>query len=97
MTRSAGGKGATCFADVLEAHLGPEAQTGFASQVARGASEAIGAGADLARGNVVSGTLKAGKYLIDATRGVNQENKIRALRALLKSLQKPRTVFGRGK
>jgi hypothetical protein len=88
------------FADVLEKMLGTEAPTSFLGQVERGVEGIGGAGADIARGRVVSGTIKAGKYLLDITRGVNQENKINALRALLKreaGQAKTGSVFGRPK
>jgi len=73
------------FADVLEKMLGTEAPTSMLGQVERGLQGLGGAGADIMRGKVISGTLKAGKYLIDTTRGVNQENSINALKELLKA------------
>ena len=91
------------FADVLEKMLGTEAPTSLMGQVERGvagAEQAMSAGADLAQGNLIRGTIKAGKYAIDVTRGVNQENKMNALRALLEAdigKAKPRTNFGRPK
>lgn len=75
------------FADILEKMLGSEAPTSFLGQVERGmvnAEQAVSAGADLAQGNLIRGTIKAGKYAIDVTRGINQENKINALKELLK-------------
>lgn len=89
------------FADVLERMLGSEAPTSFLGQGERflnQAEQVAGAGTDLLKGNVVSGTLKAGKYVIDMTRGISQENKLKALRALLEreaGAAKPRTVFGK--
>ena len=74
------------FADILEKILGSEAPTSFLGQIERGVSGAqtvAGAGSDLARGNIVSGTMKAGKYAIDILKGANQENLIKALRAML--------------
>jgi hypothetical protein len=87
----------TLFADTLEKMLGTEAPTSFLGNLEKGvdrAGEALAVGNDLAKGNVVSGTIKAGKYLIDATRGINQENKLNALRALLGG-KKPSSVFGK--
>jgi len=69
----------TQFADILEKMLGSEAPTSFLGQGERFA----GAAADVAKSGIVRGAVKAGKYVLDVTRGVNQENKIKALRALL--------------
>ena len=83
------------FADTLEKMLGSEAPSSFLGQVETGVGQAISAGTDIARGNVIGGTIKAGKFLIDATRGVNQEAKINALKALLQSAPKKTSVFGK--
>ena len=76
------------FADILEKMLGTEAPTSLLGQTERAVSGIGIAGADIARGTpsgIISGTIKAGKYAIDVTRGVNQRNKIDALRALLRA------------
>ncbi len=87
------------FADVLERMLGSEAPNSFLGQGEKllGQTEkVVGAGTDLMRGNVVSGTIKAGKYMLDVTRGVSQENQIKALRALLmRDLPKAVSNIGR--
>ena len=90
--------------------LGSEAPTSFLGQISRGAEtfgstggieglQQVGSTAsEFARGNVVRGTIKAGAHMIDVLRGVNQENKIKALRALLKSEgAKKVSNFGRPK
>lgn len=74
------------FADILEKMLGSEAPTSFLGQGERfinGIEQGAGALADLGQGHPVRAGLKASKYLLDMTRGVNQENKIEALRAIL--------------
>lgn len=85
------------FADVLETMFKSEAPGSFLGQVEKGlesfgSSSGFGgvqqvgsAASELARGNIIRGTIKAGGYAIDVLRGVNQENKIKALRALLKA------------
>lgn len=88
----------TAFADTLEKLLGSEAPSSFLGNIEKGvdrAGEMVSAGNELARGNLVSGTIKVGKYLIDATRGINQDNKLEILRALLEGSQKPKSVFGK--
>ncbi len=85
------------FADVLEKMFGTEAPTSLAGQVQRGVEQAVGAGTEFARGNIIRGTVKTGQYLYEATRGINQENKIKALKALLGESEKPKTVFGKKK
>ena len=96
------------FADVLEKMLGSEAPNSFLGGIEKGlesfgsssgfgGAQQIGsAGSEFARGNVVRGTIKAGGVMIDVLRGINQESKIKALRALLKS-QGVKSVFGRPK
>jgi hypothetical protein len=87
------------FADVLEKEFGSEAPTSFQGGIERGiqhAQDLASAGSDVARGTpggLVSGAMKAGKFIYNATRGVNQENRIKALRELIK-LQK-KSVFGK--
>ena len=82
------------FADVLEKEFGSEAPTSFQGGIERGleyAQKFGSAGADIARGTpggLVSGTIKAGKHLYEITRGINQENRIKALRALLGATKK---------
>lgn len=97
------------FADVLEKMLGSEAPTSFLGQISRGAEtfgstggigglEQIGStGSEFARGNIVRGTIKAGAHLVEVTRGINQENRLKALRALLGEVEKKATVFGKPK
>lgn len=88
------------FADVLEKMLGSEAPTSFLGQGERflnQAEEGIGALSEFGKGNVLKGTIKAGKYAIDITRGISQDNKIKALRALLeRDIGKlPKKAFGK--
>lgn len=97
------------FADTLEKMLGPEAPTSLAGEITKGlesfgssggyggAQQVGSAAGEFARGNVVRGTIKAGGAVIDVLRGVSQENKIKALRALLKAEAKggAGSVFGR--
>ncbi len=95
------------FADVLEKMLGSEAPNSllgnlekglesFGSSSGFGGAQQIGsAGSEFARGSVVKGTIKAGGVMIDVLRGINQESRIKALRALLKSTGVKPSVFGR--
>lgn len=95
----------SAFVDTLEKMLGPEAQTSLAGEFAKGlesfgsssqfgGAQQIGSAVgEIARGNLIRGTIKAGGTVIDALRGINTENKIKALRALL-GAEKPKTVFG---
>lgn len=90
----------TNFADILERMLGTEAPTSLAGQVSRGfetfgstgsiqGGQQIGSTVgEFARGNVVRGTIKAGAHVFDVLRGVNQESRIKALRALLQQSKK---------
>ena len=97
------------FADTLEKMLGSEAPTSFLGQIEKGLEsfgsssgfegmQQVGSAAsEFARGNVVRGTIKIGAHAIDVLRNVNQENKIKALRALLNATAKKKgsaTVFG---
>lgn len=77
------------FADVLEKALGSEAPTSFLGQGERFVQGA-GALSDLGQGHPVRASIKAGKYIFDVTRGINQENKINALRNLLKRQNLPK-------
>lgn len=76
------------FADILDDFFGPEAKTSLQGDVF-GAMNAVGemasAGADIAKGGTgfISGPLKVGKFVLDRTRGISQENKMAALEALL--------------
>ncbi len=90
----------TLFADTLEKMFGSEAPASFLGQIEKGvdrAGEALSAGGNIIGGNPVAGTIKAGKLLIDMTRGVNQDAKIKALRELLKGSGKPpaTSIFGK--
>uniref|UniRef100_A0A6H1ZKR0 Uncharacterized protein n=1 Tax=viral metagenome TaxID=1070528 RepID=A0A6H1ZKR0_9ZZZZ len=85
------------FADVLEKMLGTEAPTSFLGQTGRAVSNLGQVGMDVSRGTpsgLISGTIKAGKYVIDITRGITQENKINALRALLRTESNKASNFG---
>lgn len=89
------------FSDTLEKMLGSEAPTSFLGQIERGvkgAEEVAGVAADLWQGRPVKAGLKATKAMIDYTRGINEQNKIKALRELLQTSAeeaKPKTVFGK--
>lgn len=95
------------FADTLEKMLGSEAPASFLGQLEKGvesfgSSSGFGgvqqlgsAAGELVRGHPVRATIKAGGYAVDVLRGVNQENMIAALRALLTEAQKNPTVFGK--
>lgn len=95
------------FVDMLEKSLGPEASTGLAGEVVKGlesfgssggfggAQQLGSAASEAMRGNIVRGTIKAGGVLIDKLRGINQENRIKAIRALLKEGAKT-SNFGTG-
>jgi len=87
------------FADFLEKEFGSEAPTSFLGQGERFGNQAIKSTEDALNGGVMSaavkGTIRAGKYAIDLTRGVNQENRVKALKALLGALEKPKSVFGK--
>ena len=76
------------FSNLLEDLFGAEANTGFRGEIEgalKGVGDLASAGADIAKGGMgfVSGPIKAGKFILDATRGISQENKVAALRALL--------------
>jgi len=73
------------FADTLERMFGPEADTGFEKLIGRGLQGAEAA-ADFGTGRIIRGTLKAGKSIVDATRGVNQEAQEKAMLDLLRSM-----------
>ena len=87
------------FADTLENMFGSEAPTSFLGQGARAMSQAGQAGADIAQGTpagMAKGVIKAGKFVFDVTRGVNEKRKIEALKVLLESgIGKKSTNFGR--
>ena len=79
------------FADTLERMIGSEAPTSFLGQIERGiagAEQATSAATDLVSGNPIRATIKAGKFLIEKTRGVSQENKLKAMRELIKTTEK---------
>lgn len=85
------------FADLLEKEFGTEAGTSMAGAIERGTTQALSGVSDVARGGtgLIRGGLKLGTTLYDLTRGVNQENKVKALKALLEDLQKGTTTFGK--
>lgn len=92
------------FANILDDLFNAEAKTSFRGDI-EGAMGAVGdlssAASDVAKGGtgLISGPLKVGKFILDKTRGINHENKIAALEALLERNIKPngRSVFGRVK
>lgn len=76
------------FADILDDLFGAEAKTSLQGDVeaAFGAASELGSAAsDVVKGGTgfISGPLKATKFIYDKTRGISQENKIKALEALL--------------
>jgi len=90
------------FADVLEKMLGSEAPTSFLGQGQRFKQtgvldEAVSLGREATKWSPVSATIRATEMAIQASRGINQKNKIKALKALLEEGSKiiPKTVFGR--
>jgi hypothetical protein len=89
------------FSDTLEKMFGSEAPTSFLGQIERGvkgAEEAAGIMSDLWQGRPLKAGLKTAKTMIDYTRGINEKNKINALKELLTTgteKVKPTTVFGK--
>ena len=95
------------FADTLEKMFGTEAPTSLLGQFSKGLEtfgstqsveglQQVGsAGSEFMRGNLIRGSIKAGVHVADALRGVSQENRIKALRALLGEGNAPKTVFGK--
>ncbi len=74
------------FADTLEKILGTEAPTSFLGQSSRAVSGFAEAGKEAVSGTpsgIIGGTLKAGKHLVDITRGITDENKLKAIKSLL--------------
>lgn len=74
------------FADMLEDVFGTQATRSLRGQVARGVADAqqvVEGGIDAAGGNIGSAIMKIGKAAINAPRGITNENKKRALEALL--------------
>lgn len=85
------------FADLLENIMGSEAPSSFLGQIERGigrAQDVASAGADLARSNFVSATLKGGNLALDAIRGITKENQLKALRGLLEVTTKKKSNLG---
>ena len=88
------------FADVLEKMLGTEAPTSFLGGIQRGAEQhAESIGTDILHGQWakagLSATAKGLKRAYEVSRGLNQENKIEALRVLLRVGEKSKSVFGK--
>ncbi len=79
----------------------PTSLTGISQRVAKGAQETAGAVDALRRGNVFGAGAKAITKTIDIARGINQQNKIKALDALLDAIEKrgggKTGVFGKPK
>ncbi len=85
------------FADLLEKMLGSEAPTSFLGQVERGLEtfgsttgiqglqQGASAVSELMRGNIIRGGIKGVTAVGEKLLGINQANKIKALRALLKT------------
>lgn len=74
------------FADMLEDVFGTQATRSLRGQVARGVSDAqvaVEGGIDAAQGNIGSAIMKLGKAAVNAPRGITNENKKKALEALL--------------
>lgn len=89
------------FADTLEKLLGTEASTGLQGEVGGAIAHAKGfakAGADLMNGKPAAAAIQAGEHIYQLTRGVNEENQIKALKELLKrdiaNGSTGKTVFG---
>lgn len=88
------------FADTIEKIFGSEAPTSLLGQFSKGletfgstgaiegAAQLGSAGSEFMRGNLVRGTIKLGTQAAEALRGVNQENRIKALRSLLHTTRK---------
>src|SRR3990167_5466628 len=97
------------FADTLEKMLGSEAPTSLLGQFSKGletfgstgaiegAAQLGSAGSEFMRGNLVRGTIKLGTQAAEALRGVNQENRIKALRDLLRAGAKKTSAFKKSK
>lgn len=95
------------FADTLEKMLGPEANTSLAGEIVKGletfgssggfggAQQVGSAVSEVARGGLVRGAIKTAGLAADALRGINQENKIKALEELLKAGIKKGSNIGR--
>lgn len=75
--------GQTVFADILEELYGTQATTGLQGQVQRGVEAAAGAGKDLLQGKFLQSATKAVAHVAEASRGLSQEAKIAALKALI--------------
>ncbi len=101
----------TQFADTLEKMLGTEAPTSILGQFSRGMEtfgstasmeglpQMVSGAGEALRGNIIRGTMKMGSATIDVLRNVSQQNKINALRALLKAegtgFVRPPTTLGK--
>lgn len=86
------------FADTLEEILGSEAPTSFMGQIERGtghAADALQTGSEVVRGNVFGAAVKGAKLLVDITRNVNKDQKLKALRALLEMATEKPGAFSR--
>lgn len=71
------------FADSLEEMFGTNAERGLQGTTERAIEQATGVTKDLSRGNIVGAGIKAIGQNINKIRGIDDEGKIKALRALL--------------
>lgn len=87
--KETGGKGTddiisqTVFADILEDIYGTQATTGLQGQVQRGVEKAAGVGKELVEGKPLAAVTKGLMHVYEETRGISDEAKIKALKALI--------------
>jgi len=75
------------FADVLETLLGSEAPGSFLGQIEKGVTPFARAGGKFLQGKLISGTIQTAVGAVNVTRRISQENAIKALEALLKTIK----------
>ena len=86
------------LADTLERIFGSEAPTsmqGIGEKVFEHGQRIVGAGADALRGNWMGAVAKGAKHTYDVTRGLNEENLIKALQDILARNAKKASNFGK--